>query len=149
MPLLVKRKIAQHLAIDQIDLGQLAAEFAGEDRVAAVDREIGVIDALALGNLKAPLQRHRVRIAKSSRACASTTTIAFLPSGREVHVVRIVDRHRRPGFPVFGLIGVRLPSVRPSALLVTHSVRRSHAGTTCCGLRPTGNLSTTLKSPGR
>ena len=30
-----------------------------------------------------------------------------------------------PGLPVFGSIGVRLPSVRPSALLVTHSVRHS------------------------
>ena len=37
---------------------------------------------------------------------------------------------------MLGSIGVRLPSVRPSALLVTHSVLRSHDGTTCCGFDP-------------
>ena len=45
--------------------------------------------------------------------------------------------------PVSGSIGVRLPSVRPSALLVTQSVFRSHDGTTCWGSMPTGNVSTT------
>jgi hypothetical protein len=48
-----------------------------------------------------------------------------------------------PGLPVRGSIGVRLPSVRPSALFVTQSVVRSYAGTTCCGLIPTGNSSVT------
>ena len=46
--------------------------------------------------------------------------------------------------PVFGSIGVMVPSVRPSALLVTQSVRRSYDGTTCCGLTPTGIVSTTF-----
>ena len=41
-------------------------------------------------------------------------------------------------------MGVRLPSVRPSALLVTQSVRKSQDGTMCCGLMPTLNLSTTF-----
>ena len=53
-----------------------------------------------------------------------------------------------PGLPVFGSIGVRLPLVVFSALLATQSVFRSHDGTTCCGLRPTLNLSTTLKVAG-
>jgi hypothetical protein len=38
---------------------------------------------------------------------------------------------------------VSVPSVVPSALLVTQSVVRSHDGTTCCGLSPTLNVSTT------
>src|SRR5690242_7921785 len=50
-----------------------------------------------------------------------------------------------PGLPVVGSMGVRLPSVRPSALLVTQSVLRSHEGTTCCGPIPTRNRSTTLR----
>ncbi len=53
-----------------------------------------------------------------------------------------------PGFAVFGSIGVRLPSVRPSALLVTQSVCRSHDGTMCCGLVPTLKRSTTLRVDG-
>ncbi len=53
-----------------------------------------------------------------------------------------------PGFPVVGSIGVRLPSRRPSALFATHNVERSHDGTTCCGLRPTGKRSTTLSVAG-
>ena len=48
-----------------------------------------------------------------------------------------------PGLPVFGSIGVSVPSVVPSALLVTQSVLRSYDGTTCCGFRPTSNVSTT------
>ena len=35
-----------------------------------------------------------------------------------------------------------------SALFVTHSVCMSHDGTTCCGFRPTLNLSITLKVVG-
>src|SRR6266851_5462659 len=50
-----------------------------------------------------------------------------------------------PGLPVVGSMGVRLPSLRPSALFVTQSVLRSHEGTTCCGPIPTRNRSTTLR----
>jgi hypothetical protein len=50
--------------------------------------------------------------------------------------------------PVSGSIGVRLPSVRPSALLATHSRRKSHDGTMCCGLRPTLKVSTTVSVRG-
>jgi len=53
-----------------------------------------------------------------------------------------------PGFPVTGSMGVRLPSGRPSALLVTHSVFRSHEGTTCCGWIPTSKRSTTFMVAG-
>src|ERR1700704_3374749 len=53
-----------------------------------------------------------------------------------------------PGLPVTGSIGVSVPSVRCSALLVTHRVVRSQEGTTCCGFTPTGNLSTTLSVAG-
>jgi hypothetical protein len=53
-----------------------------------------------------------------------------------------------PGFPVTGSMGVRLPSVRPSALLVTQSVLRSYEGTMCWGLMPTRKRSTTLSVVG-
>ena len=53
------------------------------------------------------------------------------PVGREVHVVGIVDRDDRPGFPVLGSIGVRL-LLRS---FVTYRVFKSHAGTTCWGTR--------------
>src|SRR5262245_56407444 len=43
---------------------------------------------------------------------------------------------------------MRLPLLVFSALLATHSVRRSHDGTTCCGLSPTLNLSTTVNVAG-
>src|SRR5262249_23481904 len=47
--LLWKVQIAQHLMVDEVDLCQpTAAEFAGEDRVTPVYREISVIYAGAL-----------------------------------------------------------------------------------------------------
>src|SRR5258708_28907767 len=85
---------------------------------------------------------------KSSRFNASATMIADLPSGEKYMLYGSSTGTGAPGLPVFGSIGVRLPSVRPSALLATHNVRRSQAGTTCCGLMPTLNLSTTLRGAG-
>ena len=41
--------------------------------------------------------------------------------------------------------GVRVPSVRHSALLVTHNVVRAHEGTTCWGFLPTLKWSTTVR----
>ena len=41
-------------------------------------------------------------------------------------------------------MGVSVPSVRPSALFVTHRVLRSQDGTTCWGFLPTLNRSITL-----
>ena len=63
--------------------------------------------------------------------------MAYLPSGVKYMLYGSSTGMDLPGRPVFGSIGVRLPSVRPSALLVTHSVLRSYEGTTCCGLWPT------------
>ena len=54
----------------------------------------------------------------------------------------------RPGFAVFGLIGVTLPFTRFSALFTTQSVFRSQDGTTCCGLTPVRNRPTTFMSAG-
>jgi hypothetical protein len=50
----------------------------------------------------------------------------------------------RPGFAVFGSIGVTLPLMRFSALFTTQSVFRSQDGTTCCGLTPVRNRPTTF-----
>src|SRR5882672_2017452 len=81
---------------------------------------------------------------KSSRLRASATTIADEPSGEKYMLYGSSTSTALPGLPVFGSIGVSVPSVRPSALLVTHSVVRSHDGTMCCGLMPTLNLSITF-----
>src|ERR1700693_3972053 len=74
--------------------------------------------------------------------------MASLPSGVKYMLYGSSTITAWPGLPVFGSIGVRLPSVRPSALLATHRVFRSHDGTTCCGLNPTRYLSTTLSVAG-
>src|SRR5258705_5918955 len=81
---------------------------------------------------------------KSSRLYASATTIADLPSGEKYMLYGSSTAIGLPALPVFGSTGVRLPRLVFSALLATHSVRMSYDGTTCCGLRPTLNLSTTL-----
>ena len=81
---------------------------------------------------------------KSSRLRASATLIAYLPSGVKYMLYGSSTTTDWPGFPVFGSIGVSVPSGVPSALFVTHSVLRSQDGTTCCGLRPTSNASTTF-----
>ena len=85
---------------------------------------------------------------KSSRLRASATTMADLPSGVKYMLYGSSTGTAGPGLPVAGSIGVRLPSVRPSALFVTHSVRRSHEGTMCCGPMPTLKRSITLSACG-
>src|SRR5215472_9871464 len=85
---------------------------------------------------------------KSSRLSASATTMAERPSGVKYMLYGSSTATAGPGLPVTGSIGVSVPSVRCSALLVTHSVVRSHDGTTCCGFTPTGNRSTTLSVVG-
>src|SRR6185312_8168097 len=80
---------------------------------------------------------------KSRRLWASATTMALLPSGVKYMLYGSSTAMGAPGLPVMGSIGVRVPLLVPSALLVTQSVFRSHDGTTCCGLSPTLNLSTT------
>ena len=70
---------------------------------------------------------------KSSRLSASATTMAERPSGEKYMLYGSSTATALPALPVAGSIGVRLPSVRPSALFVTQSVFRSQDGTTCCG----------------
>src|SRR5439155_26460340 len=74
--------------------------------------------------------------------------MAYLPSGEKYMLYGSSTAIDLPALPVSGSIGVKLPSVRPSALFATHSVFRSHAGTTCCGLTPTLNVSTTFSVAG-
>src|SRR4051812_26105719 len=85
---------------------------------------------------------------ESRRFNASAAMMIDLPSGEGETLYGVSTAVALPGLPVRGSIGVRLPSERPSALLATHSVRMSHDGTTCCGLMPTLNLSTTLSVAG-
>ena len=55
------------------------------------------------------VQRERVRVAEVEAVQALGDDDRVAAVGREVHVVRIVDRDRlRAGLPVFGSIGVRL-----------------------------------------
>ena len=62
---------------------------------------------------------------KSRRFIASATTMADLPSGDQYMLYGSSTAIALPGLPVTGSIGVRLPLVVFSALLATHSVRRS------------------------
>ena len=71
-----------------------------------------------------------------------------MPSGVQYMLYGSSTAIDLPGLPVLGSIGVRLPSVRPSALLATQSVRRSQDGTTCCGLTPTLKVSITFSVSG-
>ena len=126
-----------------------AVELAGEDREAAVDREVGVVDAGAVRRRRSSTAASSSAGRGSRAACsASATTIADLPSGVKYMLYGSSTAIAVPGLAGLGSIGVRLPSVRPSALLATQSVRRSHDGTTCCGLRPTLKVSTTLSVAG-
>src|SRR5207237_5177005 len=79
---------------------------------------------------------------------ASAATSAELASGVKDVLCGAFTGLGLPGLPVVGSIGVSAPSVRPSALLATQSVRRSQEGTTCCGLTPTLKRSTTLNVAG-
>ena len=69
---------------------------------------------------------------KSSSRRPSATTIARRPSAVKYRLYGSGTGTRRPGRLVRGSIGVRLLPVS----LVTHSVRRSHDGVTCCGSPP-------------
>src|SRR5215469_14239535 len=63
--LLRKAQVAQDLAFDEVDLDQTAAaELARKDRIAAVDREIGVVDARTARRRNRLLQRHRLWVTK-------------------------------------------------------------------------------------
>src|SRR5215831_13962451 len=57
-------QITEYLVADDVDLDEIAAEFAGEDRIASVDREVAVVDAGTVGRPQRVLQFHRVRIAE-------------------------------------------------------------------------------------
>src|SRR5512146_1283781 len=59
-----KRDIANNLALYEIDLRQFTLEFAGEDREAAIDGEIGVINPGAARNCQRTLEFHGLRIAE-------------------------------------------------------------------------------------
>src|SRR5215204_7731982 len=82
---------------------------------------------------------------KSSRFIASATTIADLPSGEKYMLYGSSTAIGLPALPVLGSTGITLPLVVFSALFATHKERKSYEGTTCCGLRPTLNLSITVK----
>src|SRR5215475_899585 len=55
-------EVSEDLPSHEIDLHQAALELAREDRVAPVDREVGMVDAGALWGRQRALERHRLRI---------------------------------------------------------------------------------------
>jgi hypothetical protein len=74
-------QVAQHLALDQVDLGHAALELAGEHGVAPVDREVGVVDAAALGHVDRVLHRQGLGIAEVQAVLGLGHHDGDLPSG--------------------------------------------------------------------
>ena len=89
-----KLQVAEHLAVDRVDLDQAALEFAGENRVTAVDCEVRVIDAITLRRGQRRLQRHRLRIAEVEPLERFRNHDRRAAVGREVHVVGIIHGFR-------------------------------------------------------
>ena len=137
-------EVAHHRVVHDVDLHEAALELAGEDRELPVDREVGVVDAGALGDVDGGLVLHRLRVEEVESLARLGHHDRRLAVGREVHVVGIVDRDGR-STRLAGLgVDRREGAVgRPSALFVTQSVLRSHDGTMCCGFSPTLNVLTT------
>src|SRR5205823_14772203 len=96
--------MADYLALDHVNLDQTAAaELAGEDRVFAVEREIGVVDAGAARGGQRLLQGHLDRIAKIEPLEPFGDDNRGAPIRREIEIVRILDRDR-----LAGLAGLRI-----------------------------------------
>ena len=93
-------------------------------------------------------KRHRMGIAKVEPFAPLGDDDRRMAVGRKIEIVGVVDRDGWPGLPVLGSIGVKLPDVRRLPLLATHKVFKSHDGTTCCGLTPTGKRSITARVAG-
>src|SRR3954470_1529541 len=118
--------------VHEVDDEHSCTELARDQGGAAVGRVVHVVDARALGHIQGGQQPHAVRPRKSSSRRASATTIARRPSAVKYRLYGSDTGTGRPGRPLRGSIGVRL---LPRSL-VTHSVRRSHEGVTCCGCSP-------------
>ena len=80
--------------MDEIDLGERVIVFAGEDRIGAVGRKIGVVDSGALRRVDVALQLHRVWIAEFESAHRLGDHDRRLAVRGEIEVVGIghVDR---------------------------------------------------------
>src|SRR5215472_13123139 len=121
---LCEAQIAEHLAANEVDLDQsAAAELAGEDRVAPVDREIGMVDPGAVWGLDRLLQRHRIRIAKIEALAALGNDDRRLSVWREVQIVGVVD-----GNGVAGLAGLRIDRRQTTAGAAVLGVVRNPQG---------------------
>ncbi len=96
-------QIAEHLAIDQVDLHHALLELAGEDRELAVDREVGVVDAGALRRRDRGLHLVGLRIAQIEALQRLGDDDRRFAVGAEIHVVGIIDRDR-----LAGLAGLRI-----------------------------------------
>ena len=141
-------EVTQHLAVHEVDLRDGAGEFAGEDREAAVDREIGVVDAATVRNVERVLHLHRLRVAEIEALVGFGDDDGRFAIRREIHVVRIVDPYR-----LAGLAGARIDRRQAADLGVLGVVRdpeRAHVPRRDDVLRiePTRNLSTTFSVAG-
>ena len=125
-----------------------AVELAGEEGGAAIDAEVGMVDAGAVRRGDAELQLHRLRVAEVQPLVGLGDDDGVLPSGVQYMLYGSSTGMVLPGLPVSGSTSVRLPLSLFSALLATYSVFRSQLGTTCCGYRPTGKVLTTFRVAG-
>src|SRR6516164_1373837 len=91
-------QITEHLVTDEVDLDEATtAKFAGKDRVASVDREIGVVDPGAARGGNGLLQRHRMRVAKVEAFASLGDNDRRSTIGSKIEVVGVVDRDGLPG----------------------------------------------------
>ena len=91
-------QVAHHLAAAELDLGQRASKFAGEDGVFAVARKVGVVDAGAARHVDRILRRHGLGVAKIQPQPRLGNDDGRRAIGREIQVVGVVHRHRLAGF---------------------------------------------------
>ncbi len=104
--------------VDEIDLDQAAAaELAGKDRVAPVDREIGVVDAGAARGGDGLLQRHCLRIAKVESLVPFGHHDRRTAVRREIEIVGIVDRNGRARPAGFGIDRRQAAGFAPAAVI--------------------------------
>ena len=97
IPPTAQREVAEHRAVHDVDLHEAALELAREDRELAVDREVGVVHARAVGHVDRALELPRVRVVEVESLARLGDHDRRLAVGREVHVVRVVDHDPLPG----------------------------------------------------
>src|SRR5262249_30044714 len=103
-----------------VDLEQVPGELAADDHVPPVGREVCVVHAVA-PDVNGELDGHRVRVTEDDLVLRLGHDDRELTVGREVKVVRVLDRHRateRAGDRVDGRQRVAVVAVDPQGTQV-------------------------------